>query len=187
MPQLILLVLLLVVVPFKRHHYLCDAMWSPSRLLSAQGVCYITEVPSSAVAFPTGKPRSVRCLSFEVSTVSSRKVLFASLSFFLSVFLSGCAMNNVGAPSTRSVTMVAHIAGMVHGGQQPISGATIQLYATNTTTDKRRSVDGTADQCDGDDGERWQLQHHRGVTRARRRIRWCTCWPREAIRGWADR
>jgi len=36
--------------------------------------------------------------------------------------------------------MVAHIAGMVHGGQQPISGATIQLYATNTMTDKGAST-----------------------------------------------
>lgn len=32
------------------------------------------------------------------------------------------------------------ISGVVHGGQQPISGATIQLYETNTTTDKGAST-----------------------------------------------
>ncbi len=79
--------------------------------------------------------------SFEVSTVSSRKVFLASFSFCLSVFLAGCSLSNMNAPSTSTTTtMIPHIAGMVHGGQQPISGATIQLYATNPTTDKGAST-----------------------------------------------
>jgi len=43
-------------------------------------------------------------------------------------------MSNLSAPSTASTTM-PQISGTVHGGQQPVTGATIQLYAANMTTD----------------------------------------------------
>jgi hypothetical protein len=36
--------------------------------------------------------------------------------------------------TTTTTTMTPHIAGSVYGGQQPISGAIIQLYSVNTTT-----------------------------------------------------
>jgi hypothetical protein len=48
-----------------------------------------------------------------------------------SVLLSGCSMQSV----TTAETHAAGISGAVHGGQQPISGATIQLWTVGTTGD----------------------------------------------------
>jgi hypothetical protein len=42
-------------------------------------------------------------------------------------------MGNLQGPPTLSV--LPQISGVVHGGQQPVSGATIKLYAANITTD----------------------------------------------------
>jgi hypothetical protein len=63
----------------------------------------------------------------------SRRSISASLFCFLSVFLSGCSLGNWNSPSTAWTT-TSHISGVVHGGQQPVSGATIQLYSVNTST-----------------------------------------------------
>jgi hypothetical protein len=47
------------------------------------------------------------------------------------LFLSGCAAGNLA--STRPVTAIgSKIQGNVHGGQQPVSGATIQLFAAGS-------------------------------------------------------
>ena len=47
--------------------------------------------------------------------------------------LSGCATGLVtGNQVTSGSSTVGHIQGSVHGGQQPVSGATIQLYAVTT-------------------------------------------------------
>ena len=48
----------------------------------------------------------------------------------LLVFLTGCALR----PSAPNLQPTSH-SGSVRGGQQPISGATIQLYAVGTTSD----------------------------------------------------
>ena len=61
-----------------------------------------------------------------------RRYLHFALSFGF-LFLSGCALGNLNGPPT--VSMLPKISGVVHGGQQPVSGATIQLYAANMTTD----------------------------------------------------
>lgn len=45
------------------------------------------------------------------------------------VLLAGCATGPLAGPATSSV---AGMSGLVHGGQQPVSGATIQLYATTS-------------------------------------------------------
>jgi hypothetical protein len=47
------------------------------------------------------------------------------------VALTGCA--NMVTTDTTSSTPAAKVSGNVHGGQQPISGATINLYAAGTT------------------------------------------------------
>lgn len=47
------------------------------------------------------------------------------------LFLAGCATN---AP-TNPASAVKGISGSIHGGQQPISGASIQLYAVGTSGD----------------------------------------------------
>jgi len=53
--------------------------------------------------------------------------------------LSGCAEGNWNAPSVES-TPTLHISGAVHGGQNPISGATILMYAANMTADQGPST-----------------------------------------------
>lgn len=75
------------------------------------------------------------------STVSIRSVFSFVLLACLCVFVSGCAMSSglSVAPSTPATTQ-ATIKGTVHGGQQAIGGATIQLYAANMTTDMGAST-----------------------------------------------
>ena len=55
---------------------------------------------------------------------------------FAALLLSGCAMGTMNGPESVPQSAVApRSPGVVHGGQQPVSGATIQLYSVNTTTD----------------------------------------------------
>jgi hypothetical protein len=49
------------------------------------------------------------------------------------LLVSGCALSTV-SENSGSTNALPLISGRVHGGQQPVSGATIQLYAANTTT-----------------------------------------------------
>jgi hypothetical protein len=50
--------------------------------------------------------------------------------FCLSLFLAGCAMTPTAAPSTSAGVAIQ---GTVHGGQQPLAGAHVFLFAANTT------------------------------------------------------
>ena len=54
--------------------------------------------------------------------------LATSLLFLLPILLAGCATSF--APHA---TPGAQLSGTIHGGQQPVSGATVQFYAVNTT------------------------------------------------------
>ena len=57
---------------------------------------------------------------------------FAIASSLMAALLCGCGTN--GSPLNNAVgTPQVRISGAVHGGQQPISGATIQLYSVGTT------------------------------------------------------
>jgi hypothetical protein len=53
------------------------------------------------------------------------------LGMALSLGLSGCS-SNFGTVSTASTQTAMHIQGIAHGGQQPISGAHIYMYAAST-------------------------------------------------------
>ena len=59
-----------------------------------------------------------------------------SFTAFAASFLSGCSTNSPIplAPAVKGMS------GAVHGGQQPISGATIQLYAVGTSGDGSAST-----------------------------------------------
>ena len=58
----------------------------------------------------------------------------------LTLLTAGCSsLAHFSDPSTATSPVPA-ITGTVHGGQQPVSGATIQLYAANTTTSKGLST-----------------------------------------------
>ncbi len=66
--------------------------------------------------------------------IVSRKLTFASAGILSSIlFTTGCNLSQFSAPSTATST-IPTISGRVHGAQQPVSNATIQLYAANTTT-----------------------------------------------------
>jgi hypothetical protein len=49
-------------------------------------------------------------------------------------FLSGCGMNltTTGGQVQSGISGTGHIQGLIHGGQQPVSGSTLQLYAVTT-------------------------------------------------------
>ncbi len=62
---------------------------------------------------------------------------------FLSVLgalLSGCSLSTLSTPSTSNDGRSVTISGQVHGGQQPVTGATIQLYAVGTSSDGSAST-----------------------------------------------
>jgi hypothetical protein len=57
--------------------------------------------------------------------------------FLVAAGLTGCG---VSSPRTAAATHIVSLAGKVHGGQQPVSGATIQLYTPGTTGDGSSST-----------------------------------------------
>lgn len=60
-------------------------------------------------------------------------------SMFLLPLITGCSLSHFSDISTSPVPLPA-MSGTVHGGQQPVSGATIQLYAANAFTSKGASI-----------------------------------------------
>ena len=52
--------------------------------------------------------------------------------------VSGCASDSV--PTSGSTVVDLHLQGTVFGGQQPVTGATVQMYHVNTSTEKGASV-----------------------------------------------
>jgi hypothetical protein len=74
--------------------------------------------------------------------MSRRIVVLLSLSPCLLLFATGCSLGHFNAQTTTPAnsTNTLNISGKVHGGQNPVSGATIQLYEANTTTDKGAST-----------------------------------------------
>ena len=69
---------------------------------------------------------------------SSFSRVLAVTASLAATLLSGCALNGVSnsGAAADSVTL----AGSIHGGQQPVSGATIQLYAVGTTANGAAST-----------------------------------------------
>ena len=77
----------------------------------------------------------------------------------LAFFLTGCGMTavNTGA-KTGPVTVAAiHVSGNVHGGQQPVAGSTIQLYAVGTTGLRTASTPLVANTVTTDSGGNWNI------------------------------
>jgi len=70
-------------------------------------------------------------------TYAFRSLLFSFVPFALLSLVvlgtTGCGSNQAGSSPAGTSTAQA-IEGIVHGGQQPIAGATIQLYTAGTTT-----------------------------------------------------
>jgi streptogramin lyase len=65
---------------------------------------------------------------------ATRVVLFTGAAV-VSALLAGCGLNNSSAIGSAgsSIAPLAQFQGKVMGGQQPVSGATLQLYAVGTT------------------------------------------------------
>lgn len=64
------------------------------------------------------------------------KSLLSFTALSLATLLSGCAFhpgNDAGTSGGGSSALAARVSGHVFGGQQPVSGATIQLYTVGTT------------------------------------------------------
>ena len=74
--------------------------------------------------------------------MSIRMVVPISVLSCLCVLATGCSLGKLSGPTSTSTTpsTTLTIAGKVHGGQQPVSGSTIQLYEANTTTNQGAST-----------------------------------------------
>jgi hypothetical protein len=62
-----------------------------------------------------------------------RRHTLAAISLTSVLLMTGCAGLNSGSPAAPVSLSVAGLHGKVHGGQQPISNATIQLWQVGTT------------------------------------------------------
>jgi streptogramin lyase len=67
--------------------------------------------------------------------LATRALIFAGTAAIASAILTGCALNGTSATAFggSGTTPQARFQGKVFGGQQPVSGATIQLYTVGTT------------------------------------------------------
>ena len=61
--------------------------------------------------------------------------LSGALGFLLVVLLSGCSAGNVSNPTSTPAPAVRGLQGVVHGGQPPVTGATITLWAAGSSGD----------------------------------------------------
>ena len=72
-----------------------------------------------------------------IARMTSPRSLAALSAAALTLLLAGCGASNFTTPTavaTAPVPLAAHgIKGTVHGGQQPVAGSTIQVYAAATT------------------------------------------------------
>ena len=73
----------------------------------------------------------------KIVTTINKHCAVAFTAAALMAVLSGCGTGLSGGGGTAPIgSVTTHITGNVHGGQQPVSGATIQLYAVGNTSDK---------------------------------------------------
>jgi len=86
----------------------------------AGGVFVVRVVESSASSRAFGCIRRIECLASLL------------LTFVFSVVLSGCGAGVMLAP-TAGLSGTRNISGSVHGGQQPVAGASVYLYAVGVT------------------------------------------------------
>ena len=70
----------------------------------------------------------------QTQNTHSRTAACAALLGFTALLMTGCSGINAGfEQSPTHIAASTAIKGVVHGGQQPVSGATIQLYSVGTT------------------------------------------------------
>jgi streptogramin lyase len=67
-------------------------------------------------------------------------VIAGAVGLALAATLTGCGTGLSGGTGTGVATAALKVSGSVHGGQQPIVGATIQLYAVGTSGSKSAST-----------------------------------------------
>ncbi len=65
-----------------------------------------------------------------------RDIFSLGIAFSLATTIVGCGSNATFSPTAPSPTNEVQLEGFVHGGQQPIVGATIQLWAAGTSADQ---------------------------------------------------
>jgi hypothetical protein len=102
--------------------------------------------------------------NYSARLTGSKRNLLALLASSL-VFSAGCSNMSSTAPVVNSLTTAATLSGKVHGGNQPVVGATVTLWfagqglagstaikAATTTTDSSGSFSFTKDTAGGHDG-----------------------------------
>jgi trimeric autotransporter adhesin len=86
----------------------------------------------------------------------------------LSLLLVGCSQKS-GVESVGAPVASLHLHGSAYGGEQPVSGATIQLYAVGTTGDGSASTPLLTQVVTSDANGEFTLT---GTFNARRLLRW---------------
>ena len=69
-----------------------------------------------------------------------RSLLALSALFALAALLTGCSLSPSPNASSAGPVSSIQLSGKIHGGQQPVSGATIQLYTIGTSSDGSAST-----------------------------------------------
>lgn len=73
----------------------------------------------------------------KASPMTYRPMLSGVLTLMLGSLIVGCGAHS---PAGRTTVEPSGVKGVVHGGQNPVSGATIQLYTVGTTGDGSNST-----------------------------------------------
>jgi hypothetical protein len=68
----------------------------------------------------------------KISSLSLRTVIAINLLLGATVMLTGCGIGERDTSTTPEIVTTS-ISGIVHGGEQPISGSTVELWVTGTT------------------------------------------------------
>lgn len=99
--------------------------------------------------------------NYSARLTGSKRNLLALLASSI-VFSAGCSNMSSTAPAVNSLSTAATLSGKVHGGNQPVIGATVTLWfagqgapailAATTTTDTTGSFNFTKDTAGGHDG-----------------------------------
>jgi streptogramin lyase len=82
---------------------------------------------------------SFQCHKTQFKTLRTLAVCLPALG--LTMLLAGCGTGLSGSADSTGITKAAvHVSGIVHGGQQPVIGSTIQLYSVGTAGLKSAST-----------------------------------------------
>lgn len=99
-------------------------------------------------------------------TKQTRLLTLSLVALGVASFLAGCGIGSVSTDAIGAHNAAAHISGVVHGGQQPVSLSTIQLYTVGTAGLKSAATPLIASTVQTDSGGNFNITNAFSCTNA---------------------